>query len=588
MTRRALVADLFCGAGGSSTGARRALRQRGIEMELVAVNHWPIAIETHQRNHPDARHYCTDIESAKPEELVPEGRLDLLMASPTCTYHSRARGGRPIHDQQRMDPWHVVRWCTTLRVKRLLVENVPEFIDWGPIDLRTGRPIKRRRGEYFRAWVAALESIGMRCEWAILNAADYGDATTRRRFFLIGRSDGRRLRFPEPTHSRGGDAELFGTMQRWRPAREIIDWSLKGRSIFNRKRPLSPKTLMRIHAGAVKLRWPEPYIVVLRNHMADQGIDLPLPAICAGGNHIGLAEPVLVNMKGRSTGGSAEEPAPTITAHARHLALAEPFILNRHGDNGGVRAHPVDEPMPTADCRGAGYVVEPFVLAQGQGGVARPIAEPLPTIPCGGAHAMVTPYYSGGSGQTGKSVDQPLDTITTKGRFGLAQPILLPQRSDREVSRTVEDPLPTITTVSRIGMVVPVTHGGGLDRAHSVDAPLPTLTCASRGELAFITPGFGERDGQAPRTHGLDEPAPTICAKGRLHLVEPGSAEAVPAGFDILFRMLEPHELAAATGFSDDELAYEFVGNKTEITRQIGNAVPVNTAAALVAALMEV
>src|ERR1700740_2076953 len=93
--RVALVADLFCGAGGSSTGARRALASLGLEMNLVAVNHWNVAIETHSRNHPEARHYCQDVNAVKPAEVVPEGMLDLLMASPTCTYHSRARGGKP-------------------------------------------------------------------------------------------------------------------------------------------------------------------------------------------------------------------------------------------------------------------------------------------------------------------------------------------------------------------------------------------------------------------------------------------------------------------------------------------------------------
>jgi len=137
-TRGVLVADLFCGAGGSSSGARRALESLGFQMNLVAVNHWNIAIETHSRNHPEARHYCQDLNAVKPAVLVPEGKLDLLMASPTCTYHSRARGGKPINDQGRMDPWAIVHWCTELRVRRLLVENVPEFVDWGPLDLRTG------------------------------------------------------------------------------------------------------------------------------------------------------------------------------------------------------------------------------------------------------------------------------------------------------------------------------------------------------------------------------------------------------------------------------------------------------------------
>ena len=227
--RVALVADLFCGAGGSSTGARRALASLGFQMNLVAVNHWNVAIETHSRNHPEARHYCQDVNAVKPAEVVPEGKLDLLMASPTCTYHSRARGGKPISDQGRMDPWAIVHWCTELRVRRLLVENVPEFVDWGPLDLRTGRPIKRRRGEYFRAWTAALQGAGFKLDWRVLNAADFGDATTRERFFLMARSDGKRVHWPDPTHSRSGEADLLGHGRHTNGAPPARSWTGRSR-----------------------------------------------------------------------------------------------------------------------------------------------------------------------------------------------------------------------------------------------------------------------------------------------------------------------------------------------------------------------
>lgn len=418
-------------------------------MQLVAVNHWPVAIETHQLNHPDARHYCVDLDATRPTDLVPEGRLDLLMASPECTHHSRARGGRPINDQSRMSAWHVVRWCEQLYVRSLIVENVPEFRDWGPLDAKGQRPLKSRKGQLFRAWVGALEAIGYRVEWRVLCAADYGDATTRERLFVIARRDRRPIVWPTPTHSRDGSSDLFGGGgQRWRAAREVIDWTIPGRSIFRRKRPLSPKTMARILAGAERFRWPEPYLVVLRQHMDARSLDDPLPTITAGGTHLGLAQP---------------------------------FVLPQHG-----------------------------------GGAPRSLKRPVPTITTDGAH----------------------------------------------------------------GLVMPVTHAGG-HRARTLDQPLPTVTCANRGELAFVVPAFGERVGQAPRVHSLDEPAPTICATGRLNLVEPAPER------DVLFRMLQPSELARAMGFSDDETSYEFTGNKGEQTKQIGNAVPVGTAAALVGAVLD-
>lgn len=515
------VADLFCGAGGSSTGARQACAGLGLRIDLVAVNHWNVAIETHSLNHPEARHYLRDLMAADPIRLVPEGRLDLLMASPTCTHHSRARGGKPSSDQQRMDPWAVVRWCSDLRVKRLLVENVPEFQDWGPIDLRSGRPIRRRRGEYFRAWVEALKGVGFRVDWRLLNAADYGDATTRVRFFLIARSDGRRIRWPEPTHSRGGD--LFGTRP-WRPAREIIDWSIEGRSIYDRKRPLAPATLARIHAGVVKFRWPEPYLVVLRRHMAAQSIDLPLTALCAGGTHVGLAEP---------------------------------FLLNRHGDNGSARGHSLDEPMPTADCRGAGYLVEPFVAALAHGSPSdernpdgrrcRSLDDPLQTIQAqGGKFGIVEPFVMSGQRDGAPcSITEPMPGMTAQVGSALIAPYY--GSGSGATCGSADDPLPTATARARFGLVVPITHRDGSNRARSFDDPLPTITTAHRGELAAIEPSRRQ--------------------------------------WDIRFRMLQPHELAAAMGFAGQDAAYQFAGNKTEVTKQIGNAVPVNTAAALVEAL---
>jgi DNA (cytosine-5)-methyltransferase 1 len=512
--RKILVADLLCGAGGSSTGCARALAELGLEMELVCVNHWGIAIETHQKNHPEARHYCQDIATVRPHLIVPEGYLDLLMASPTCTHHSVARGGKPTSDQQRSDPWHIITWLTELRVKRAIIENVWEFTGWGPVDHRTGKPIKSRKGEYFRAWIDTIRRLGYEPEWRKLNAADFGDATTRQRFILMMRNDRRQISWPVPTHRKREDGKLalFPTVQPWRPAREIIDWDLKGRSIFNRKKALAPKTLARIYAGAVKFQWPEPFLVVLRNHMAGQSVDGPLPTIAASGNHIGLAQPVIVN--GRRNN------------HAKSVDT---------------------DPIPALDTKGGVWLAEPFILSRHAGGAPRAVDEPTPTQVAKQSHVLISPYYGSGSGETCQSAEQPLPTVTAKGRFG---------------------------------MVVPITHADGSNRARDVSDPLPTLTTANRGELAFITAQFGERPGQAPRVHEIAEPVPGICATVHINLVE-GTPE-----YDVLFRMLEPHELAAAMGFNNDEVEYEFAGTKTEQIKQIGNAVSVRKMKACVAAIM--
>jgi DNA (cytosine-5)-methyltransferase 1 len=762
-----LVADLFCGAGGSSTGAKRALQHLGLQMELLCVNHWPTAIDTHTKNHPDARHYCQDVSTVRPHLVIPEGRLDLLMASPTCTYHSRARGGKPISDQQRMDPWHVIAWLTELRVKRLIIENVPEFLRWGPCNPRTGKPIKSREGEYFLRWVETIRSLGFDVDFRILNAANFGDATTRERFFLIARSDKGRLRWPDATHAPRQSIDRQGSLlgqalKPWRAAREVIDWNIDGRSIFNRPIPLSPRTLERILAGALKLKWPELYIVaieacalipslewalaraskaiangargndlkraqkmldygrprlgqlrrkhidltpvrlpadgeamtvVLRNHMDGQAVSEPLPTVTACGTHVGIAQPMLFQVnqgQGRKRNlRSVDDPVPTvmtrpslgvaepivltvahgdlereknpanrrtktieeplgaITAGGGQFGIVEPMILNRHGDNGGHnRTTTVDEPLPTVTTAGGPYVVEPMVLSGHAGGaprssndpmpgmtgkangpfivstrqhtggpaprsaeepvptitatdsrfaliepmllakgangtIARDVDEPISTIATEGAGALIAPYYGEGSGKTAQTVEEPVPTVTTKGRFGLVVPVT--NGSGGPGARDIEEPLPTMTTAKggEFAMVAPVTHHDASSRVRSADDPLPTITCGPRGDLAFIAASFGERDGQKPRVHLVDEPMPTLCAEGRVQLVQPGR------DFDVLFRMLQPHELAAAMGFNEDDQRYEFTGTKTDVIKQIGNAVPCNTAAALVRALFE-
>jgi DNA (cytosine-5)-methyltransferase 1 len=632
MPRKILVADLLCGAGGSSTGCQRAIADMGLKMELVCVNHWGIAIETHKKNHPEARHYVQDISTVRPHLIVPEGYLDLLMASPTCTHHSVARGGKPTSDQQRSDPWHIITWLTELRVRRIIIENVWEFVGWGPVDPRTQRPVPSKKGEYFKAWIDVLRRLGYEPEWRKLNAADYGDATTRQRFILMARKDGKTVHWPTPTHARKtGNLELFGAIKPWRPAREIIDWNLKGKSIFSRKKPLAPKTLARIHAGAVKFGWPEPFLVILRNHMAAQAVDQPLPTIAANGMHIALAQPVIMNgRKGNQAQGvdsapvptldtkggvwlaeplvlsqhnsgaprSTEEPLPTITtggaAAEDHPGCARPMLVQpfiatvAHGNDAGEknphsrRANSVEQPLGTIHGDGSAYaVVQPFMLSRQSEGAPRTTDQPMPTQTAVHAPVLISPYYGAGSGETCKSADDPLDTVTSKGRFGMVVPVT--HNKGGNLARDVSDPVPTMTTAKggEFAIVMPVTHHDGSDRARDAATdPLPTVTGANRGDLAFIAAQFGERDGQQPRTHDLDQPASTGATLGHGALVE-GTVY-----FDILFRMLEPHELAGAMGFTSEEAIYEFAGTKTDQIKQIGNAVSVSKMKACVGALM--
>lgn len=530
-SRNKVVVDLFCGAGSLSKGAHDALVELGYEPQFIAVNHWDIATQTYAANHPGARVHCVTLDAAFPMELVPEGVVDLLLAGIECTFFSRARGGRPVNDQQRMSAWHVLRWATELRVKRMLLENVPEFMKWGPVDEATGKPIKEREGEYFNAWKCAIESIGGVMETRIVNCANHGDPTTRVRLLIIIKFDGTPITWPAPSHAKRSDLAapaIVPPIKPWRAMRECIDWSVKGKSIFDRPRPLAAKTLLRVWTGIIKFEWPLPFLVVLKAHADARGIDLPIPTIHAGGQHFGLVQPA-----GEDRGNAIEQLA---------------FMLKQHFRRDHVS---LNDPGPTVTTISRIGLVEPFILSQGAGGAPRATDQPMPAAPCGGAHALIAPYYSSGSGETCRSSNDPLPAATTKARFGI---------------------------------VMPVTHNDGSNRARSVDDQFPTLTTAKRGELAFITPGFGERPEQAPRTHSLDQPSPAICAGGHLHLAE-GLAGA-PRKHDILFRMLLTHELAAAMSIIGPGRDYKFIGNKTQVIRQIGQAVPYETAKAHVREVM--
>lgn len=597
MARKMLVADLLCGAGGSSTGAARALGELGLDMELVCVNHWPTAIETHTLNHPEARHYVQDIATVRPHLLVPEGYLDLLMASPTCTHHSVARGGKPTSDQQRSDPWHIITWLTELRVKRIIIENVWEFIGWGPVDHRTGKPIKSRKGEYFHAWIETLKRLGFDPEWRKLNAADYGDATTRQRFILMARSDGRKVSWPMPTHRRRDQIadDLFSGAQPWRPAREIIDWKIKGRSIFNRKKALAPKTLMRIYAGAVKHDWPQPFIVVLRNHMAAQGIDVPLPTIAANGQHIGLAEPVIMNgRKGNQAKPVSTDPVPTLDTKGG-VWLAEPLVLSNH-NSGAARS--ADDPLPTITTGGAGAekregCARPMLVIVAHGNDAREkdpntrrahdIEDPLGTIHGdGSAYAIVEPFILNRHGDNGgvraHSINEPTPTANCDGGGFLVEPFVLSQASGG-APRAVSDPIPTTPTGGATALISAYYSSGSGEVLQSMELPLPTATAKNR--FGMVVPVTNKNGGAQPRDVDIDPLATMTTAKGG----EFALAEATEQ-YDILFRMLEPHELAAAMGFNDGDQAYEFAGTKTEKIKQIGNAVSVSKMKACVGAIM--
>lgn len=456
MAKKKLVAvDLFCGGGGTSTGMMMAAQMLGYNnIDLTAVNHWNTALETHSANHPDARHLCERLESLQPERIVPGGRADMLWASPECIHHSKARGGKPMNDQSRSQAWVVLDWVQRLQPKSVLIENVPEFSEWGPLYVsgkNANKPIPSKRGEIFKAWVAALESHGYKTNWRFLTCADYGDATTRRRFFLVAKRGNRMPSLPVPTHAMNGDKNLFNETKPWIPARDIIDWNNPGHSIFlsredvrkaklRAQRPLSQNTIKRIEAGIKKYwgEWAKPFLIVLNGGGWSEKplkINAPVPTIVSGGMHVGLVNPVLVRFNGSHSGKNdgdnrlheINNPIPAQDTSNRY-GIIQPFILGQH--SGGAARGVNNAPSMTVATHGAIQICQPFIMATGQtggGDRCRSITEPLSTLVTKAEHYSIRPfivkYY--GNGQNIIDLQSPLDTVTTDDRFGLVNPVLV-------------------------------------------------------------------------------------------------------------------------------------------------------------------
>lgn len=394
------IIDHFCGAGGESTGIVQAAEELGLNINLHAHNHWDKAIETHSKNHPYAIHRQAKIEDLDPVRCVKSGRAALMWASPECTHHSIARGGRPCSDQSRASAMQVIKWAQELYIDRIIVENVPEFLSWGPLGAN-GRPLKSKRGETFRAWVGMLKSLGYRVDWRLLRASDYGDPTTRKRLFVQAVRGKKKIVWPEPTHSE--HPEIFNHKP-WVPASEIIDWNVPSQSIFTRKRPLAESTIRRIEAG-IKKFWgdmAEPFICVLRGtsdyHLNNSArkLQLPLPTVATSPGHFGLIEPFLTKFHGGS--GSAKrnyslnEPISTLDCSNR-FGLVQPFMMATGQTSSGNRVRSLDKPLSTVVTKAEHCLVEPLLVEYYGNGKVRPISEPIPTVTCKDRFGVIEGTY---------------------------------------------------------------------------------------------------------------------------------------------------------------------------------------------------
>ena len=398
--------DLFAGGGGFSDGFKQYMLENGIPYEISALNHDETAIETYSLNHPESRPFPLDIYKANPRAIIPGGVLDLLIGSPECTFHSKARKKGPCDDQSRCQAFDILRWAEEIKIRAIVLENVEEFVKWGPLD-KKGHPIKARAGEYFVKFLKGLVSLGYDLQYRFLTAANYGAWTSRTRIFLIARKDKQLIDWPAISHARNPDS--IG-LRPWKPAREIIDWSIQGDSIFRRqaglipnprsktgkmKIPLSENTIRRICYGLKKFSGLtlDPYIVMLYGQSTARSIDLPLPTITKSG-HLAVCTPFLTKLRGSNMVLDLNQPLSTISTSGNHFGLVQPFLISYHnGKDLERRTYSVDDPIGTIDTNNRFAICEPFICKNYSSGInVCSIHDPLDTVTCKDRFSLIQPY----------------------------------------------------------------------------------------------------------------------------------------------------------------------------------------------------
>lgn len=516
-----LYIDLFCGAGGTSSGVNSArLDDKQCAQVVACVNHDKNAIASHAANHPEAMHFTEDIRTLELSPLLTHlqscrrqypDALVVLWASLECTNFSKAKGGMPRDADSRTLAEHLFRYIEAINPDYIQIENVEEFMSWGDVD-ENGKPVSMDKGKSYTRWVRNVKKYGYNFDFRILNAADYGAYTSRKRFFGIFAKKGLPITFPEATHSKEGSTSLFGSLEKWRPVRECLDFDDEGDSIFGRKKPLVEATLERIYAGLIKFvaGGKDAFIVKYNSVNKRTGkhippsIDEPCPTV-ATQNRLGLAKVSFLSKQfsgdPMSKNVSVEAPAGAITCKDHHAIIsAEKFIVNYRFNNTG---HSIEDPSPT-------------ICTVGQIGIAS----------CN----FIDVQYGNG---TERSCEHPAPTLTTKDKCSLV-------------------------TVKRFLMNPQYSSAGG-----SVDKPCFTLIARMDKMPPYLV--ATESGEAAIEVYPTDSPM-TVKIKEFM---------ALYGIVDIKMRMLKIPELKKIMGFPED---YVLVGTQAEQKKYIGNAVEVTIA----------
>lgn len=536
------VIDLFCGAGGLSEGVEEArLNGNRCAKVVCCVNHDKNAILSHDANIPDALHFIEDIRTLelspintiveRIRELYPDSMI-MLHASLECTNFSKAKGGQPRDADSRTLAEHLFRYIDVIAPDYIQIENVEEFMSWGDMD-ENGKPISMDKGRLYQKWVRNVKKYGYNFEHRILNAADFGAYTTRKRFFGIFAKKSLPIVFSEPTHCKGGRQDMFSRLEKWKPVKDVLDFSDEGTTIF-REKPLAEKTLERIYNGLIKF--------------------------VAGGKDAFLVKYNSMNRTGKYNAPGIDEPCPVVTTQNR-LGVAQVCFLSKqfsgHPESKNVS---VEEPAGTITCRDH----HAFVSAHYGNGFNRSVNEPSATVTTKDILSLVTPRfianeYSGGGQHT--SIDNICPAILTnpKQKLITCKPWIM-NTSFSNIGSNIEEPAQTITANRKWHYLMnPQFNSAG----SSVDNPCFTLIARMDKMPPYLV---ATESGQiAIEIYDNDSPM-TVKIKEFMSLY---------GIVDIKMRMLRIPELKRIMGFPED---YVLVGTQADQKKFIGNAVEVTQA----------
>lgn len=611
-----IIVDNFAGGGGASTGIEIATGR----LVALAVNHDPAAILMHRTNHPYTEHFQASVWDIDPEAVCRGRPVGLAWFSPDCKHFSKAKGAALVDRKIRGLAWITLRWAATVRPRVIILENVEEFQTWGPV--RKGKPVKRLAGTTFRKFIDQLTELGYTVEYRELIAADYGAPTSRKRFYLVARCDGKPIVWPKPTHSKTGADGL----PKWRSAAEIIDWSLPCPSVFASKaeimeryglkavRPLAKNTMRRVIRGVDKftIRSGKPFIVPTgygeRKGQAPRvhDIDAPVPTIVGTGKENlcrPLLAPVTVTNTSNSVGGTVGAPVHTVTTAGNQM-LVTPSLVSIGQTGGGDRIRDLREPVPTTVSKQEACLVSPSLIQyhteQTESVRASGLGTPINTVDASNRYGLtcanLVEYYTGGRPL---DVQDPLHTVTSHDREAVVAAHIAKYYGG-VVGEKVGEPLPTVTAIDHNAVCAAhVVKFKGDNVGTPPSEPLQTVTASAGKERACSGGTFavcrahlakirsGDDLGHWPEIRALlNEFCGYTLAEDEVLLLEIGGALYYIS--DIGLRMLSPRELYNAMGFPPDYIIdRDYEGNEYKKSAQVarcGNAVCPPVASALVRA----